>query len=180
MPRGHGASSAAQAPGRPRCATRYGSGRAAGWPGQLLTCSHYGRGQGQEAGEPEDAADARAGGQGHGGSRSSSSRRAHAGRYSAREVRAVRGGEDSALALPRFGTLCCCAQPAAPTLAHVSCSAPPPRTPSRALPLPIPSSSSQSSPLRPQSYSSNLPPCCAPLSLYFSSLRFLPPSSRHL
>lgn len=58
---------------RPRA--RHGWGRTGGRPARRLTCCHRSRGPGQEAGEPEDAADARPEGRGHGGSASGRSPR---------------------------------------------------------------------------------------------------------
>ena len=159
-------------PGSGEAPACYGSARAAGRPAQLLTCSHCSRGQGQEAGEPEDAADARAEGRGHGGFGSSNSRSGRAGRYSGCEARAVRGDADTALALPRFGTLCCCAPPP-PTASRTDPSprqllSPPPRT--LLFPTTFPSA--------PRTVLHQSAPSPAPLSSpHFSSLRFLPTAS---
>lgn len=151
--------------GRPP-ATALGPAARCGWrggqPAQRLTCGYPSRGQRQEAGEPEDVAEAWPESRGHGGTRSGRSAERTQLNSAHAAARAVPGGADAAPARPRLGTLCRCASPL-PTARRAD---PGPRQPRRVLPAgPLPASLLESAPPPLSS-----PHCSPPLSAILPSL----------
>lgn len=162
----------------PRPRARCGSGRASGRLAQRLTCSHPSRGQGQEAGQPEDAAEARPEGRGHGGAGSCWS--VEGTRLDSAAAAAARGSHGTGCA-GRYGRGAGSSSPRIAVSLRAAAGHSPPRRPrpTSAAPRPLPAPS-LTPPHAASPHDPPLSPRSSPLlpRLRFSNLLPLPPFPR--